>query len=696
MMAGVMLYGAAVALLIGLAGLAAEHIAARRFWPRRGIWIATLILSLGLPAVMVLRPRPALVMPRAAVAVLPTGSSVEPERLDRTNTPAREARLPPGPARRMIWPPLPSLDKILRSTWIATSGGLLVFYGLSWTRLLRAQRHWRRETLGGQEVWVTSNLGPAVFGYFTPRVLLPQWAFDAPATSRALILSHEREHIIARDPWLLLLALAIVAAAPWSLPLWWQLRRLRFAIEVDCDARVLSRGADLRTYGEVLLAVGHRGIISSMGVMALTEMISDLERRIRIMTERHRKPGWALPGAFFGLSFAFIAAASALTAPSVTGDPVLRKPPPEDGNIYLEWAEAAARAKFPELFQGKFAGSVEVMVGLDRNGAILGVEKRQLPAGPIPLSHLFDDRNFRSATRYGGHGGRGWAHAHGLEGHDIVPGFPKLLAWFGPRNTNKLYLSFDVIYAWPRRGDDPSYEFYRTLVDEIYAPEAPNAQEEALNRAILARYFPDVWQKGMQQYPYPKSLWVLLDRHGNIWGAGRVLYPNPELLLQEIEGRYPGITTGETAGAEVDTDTGHSAWVRFVWLGPDSPVTDLTGVDTAKRADVVIDATASRDGIARATLGFAARFNEPSVADSAGLGRVQVTAIAVDANNVELHLRIPSSRSAVSVPTVSGGPPASFTVRVEYGHTAVVDVDDINQQPWTIVLHPQRLEPVQR
>jgi hypothetical protein len=159
----------------------------------------------------------------------------------------------------VIWPVLPSLDKILRSIWIATSAGLLLFYGLSWTRLRNAQRCWRRETLNGQEVWVTSNPGPAVFGYITPRVLMPQWAFDAPATSRALILSHELEHIAARDPWLLLLALAIVAAAPWSPPLWWQLRRLRFAIEVDCDARVLSRGADVGTYGEVLLAVGQQG-----------------------------------------------------------------------------------------------------------------------------------------------------------------------------------------------------------------------------------------------------------------------------------------------------------------------------------------------------------------------------------------------------------------------------------------------------
>jgi hypothetical protein len=33
--------------------------------------------------------------------------------------------------------------------------------------------------------------------------------------------------------------------------LWWQLRRLRHAIEVDCDARVLMAGHNMTTYGAI-------------------------------------------------------------------------------------------------------------------------------------------------------------------------------------------------------------------------------------------------------------------------------------------------------------------------------------------------------------------------------------------------------------------------------------------------------------
>ncbi|MBV8806499.1 MAG: hypothetical protein JO042_15690, partial [Sinobacteraceae bacterium] len=50
MLTDIMLYGAATTLLIGLAGLAVERIAAQLSWPRRGVWLATLILSLAFPA----------------------------------------------------------------------------------------------------------------------------------------------------------------------------------------------------------------------------------------------------------------------------------------------------------------------------------------------------------------------------------------------------------------------------------------------------------------------------------------------------------------------------------------------------------------------------------------------------------------------------------------------------------------------
>ncbi|UUZ46788.1 hypothetical protein LP420_23520 [Massilia sp. B-10] len=70
--------------------------------------------------------------------------------------------------------------------------------------------------------------------------MLPLWLTQSQAQQQALVMAHESSHMAARDPQLLGLALLVLVAMPWNLPMWWQLRRLRHAIEVDCDARVLA------------------------------------------------------------------------------------------------------------------------------------------------------------------------------------------------------------------------------------------------------------------------------------------------------------------------------------------------------------------------------------------------------------------------------------------------------------------------
>jgi TonB family protein len=99
------------------------------------------------------------------------------------------------------------------------------------------------------------------------------------------MLLHEGEHVRAGDTRLVLAGLLLLAAAPWNIPLWWQFRRLREAIELDCDARVLKRAPDARRYGSLLLEVGRRRTVPVM-VVALADPPSFLERRIRLITTR--------------------------------------------------------------------------------------------------------------------------------------------------------------------------------------------------------------------------------------------------------------------------------------------------------------------------------------------------------------------------------------------------------------------------
>jgi bla regulator protein blaR1 len=87
---------------------------------------------------------------------------------------------------------------------------------------------------------------------------------------RAFVLRHALEHIAARDPLLLMGALVAAALMPWNILLWWQLRRLRRAIEIDCNARVLSTSPDVSTYGdEMLRQVSRRCRRMPLGVAVL-------------------------------------------------------------------------------------------------------------------------------------------------------------------------------------------------------------------------------------------------------------------------------------------------------------------------------------------------------------------------------------------------------------------------------------------
>jgi beta-lactamase regulating signal transducer with metallopeptidase domain len=280
MIASLMLYGLVVAAIMGLAALAAERGLAALKWPRRMVWMLALVASLVLPAAMVSanRAQPA---PQAATGRADfQGSAV---------TPVPDSRPLAIPAlslaiRQPTWPAEPNLDGILEAGWLASSLGILAIYAAGWVRLRRAAQQWTNARIDGAAVSVADRLGPAVVGFLKPGIVLPRWLLGAPSATRAMVVAHERAHIAARDPLLVLAALLLVAVAPWNLPLLWQLRRLRFAIEVDCDARVLGAGIAPSAYGAMLLAVGQRNVRTPMAAIALIEPASALERRIRVMT----------------------------------------------------------------------------------------------------------------------------------------------------------------------------------------------------------------------------------------------------------------------------------------------------------------------------------------------------------------------------------------------------------------------------
>lgn len=168
-------------------------------------------------------------------------------------------------------------------------------------------------------VLVSASAGPAVVGVLHPEIVLPEWVLALEEERRRLVVEHEVEHLRAGDSPLLLASLLVLVLCPWNPALWWQVRRLRLAVEVDCDARVLRRRPDARNYGALLLEVGRMASRRQLLATAFSKPHSFLERRIRMITRsdpRHRFRTAA------GLALAALGAplaACALTPPEAPG-----------------------------------------------------------------------------------------------------------------------------------------------------------------------------------------------------------------------------------------------------------------------------------------------------------------------------------------------------------------------------------------
>jgi bla regulator protein blaR1 len=306
-----MAYVLLVSALLSAGAYAAERAFRARKRSTRWIWAVAIAASVAIPLVVssvtVEIPRIGSAAP-AAPMVIPLRSVMSPA-------------LAPGQWVSDIGgaeASLPRADSFLLNAWPYTSGALIAGLFVSCVLLAIRRRRWRTAELLGARVYVAQGLGPAVVGFLSPRIVMPPWVLDSPRATQAMVLAHEQQHIAARDPQLLAAALLVLVIMPWNLPLWWQLRRLRHAIEVDCDGRVLAQGGDAVTYGECLLDVGTRLSSSPAAVAAMSESRSLLEQRIRIMMTVPQSWRRASMLAALASSVAFVAVAAQVSPPNST------------------------------------------------------------------------------------------------------------------------------------------------------------------------------------------------------------------------------------------------------------------------------------------------------------------------------------------------------------------------------------------
>src|SRR5262245_22000176 len=205
-----MAYAIAVGVLAIAASLALEHLFGIWSLPRRGVWIAAMLVTCLVPLYLSTRT-PQRALRRTAIA------REVPVAARGTALPRVAPRLP---WRNKVYRWSNRLDRKTRIAWGIASTIVALVFATACASMLRRRRDWREGVLHGHRVWFTDNIGPAVVGFVRPRIVIPEWALSLPMRERRLMLEHEVEHVRASDPSLLLLTGVVLVLFPWNAALW--------------------------------------------------------------------------------------------------------------------------------------------------------------------------------------------------------------------------------------------------------------------------------------------------------------------------------------------------------------------------------------------------------------------------------------------------------------------------------------------
>jgi hypothetical protein len=429
----------------------------------------------------------------------------------------------------------------------------LATLAIGWLQLRRRLRCAVQGEIAGVSVTVSRDIGPAVVGIVRSRIVIPQWLLQQDAATQRIVLTHEREHLRAQDIRVLGGALLLAALIPWNLPVWWQLRRLRFAMEVDCDARVLRGGQSRSTYSAVLLNVATRLVPLRAAAAGLSESGSSLEKRIRIMHSPIRTRWRALAALLGTCSVALIAAAANVSAPPA---PALTSGESEDGLPLLPtpvvaWKEDQAdlaRAVgyfYPQLLTTKQDGWPYVWAVVNERGEVSQIEMNVRPTW---------DREDEFARTWQSFQQRAGVVESQVR-QELVLQLP-----IGPN-----YSAVAWVMQLGAVAQDPAAPTFTVAPRQARAMEARMLATADAQRRVIEHFDPAALSEGV---PTGQELWFLIDADGRALRAGRrTTITDPQVARLVMKEMFPQMSVGYvTRGTVVKDTTGKRVPVSWQWL----------------------------------------------------------------------------------------------------------------------------------
>lgn len=270
-----MIYCVIAAALLAVAARASEWIARLVGVPVRWCWAAAMAMLVTLAVVAPLRRSNVVELPQIPGAIA-----------------LRAEAIPLQSSIDAVSRGLPTSSVVVAAIgWgLATAAMLFVILAVH-ARLRRVRHVWPLAELHGARVRVAPDVGPVVIGFRLPEIVVPRWLLARTHEEQRLIVTHEAEHVRAKDTVLLGAGLITVALMPWNPFVWYMYSRLRLAVELDCDARVLRGGTTVESYGSLLIDVASQAVPMRFGVAAVANNTSHLHQRIVAM--KHIVPRYA-------------------------------------------------------------------------------------------------------------------------------------------------------------------------------------------------------------------------------------------------------------------------------------------------------------------------------------------------------------------------------------------------------------------
>jgi BlaR1 peptidase M56 len=543
MIAAWLAYALVIALLVSIAALAVERIARLRHLQGRWIWVAALLLSVTLP--MLFGWHSALTAQRPAVTLAALAAREQPPVYELSPI-AWVGGHAPVVAHRV------ALDTWLLTGWSALSALALATLAMGWMQIRRRLRSSVSGELHGVNVIVADDIGPAVVGIVRPRIVIPRWLLQQDAATQKVVLEHENEHLRAQDVRVLGGALLVAVLMPWNLPIWWQLRRLRFAMEVDCDARVVRGGQSRSTYSAVLLNVATRLLPLRAAAAGLAESGSSLEKRIRIMHAPLRAR-WRVLAALLGTcGIALIAVAANVNAPPV---PTLTTGESEDGLPLLptpvtEWKEdeaLLARAVghfYPQLLTTPQDGRTYVWAVVNERGEVSQIDMTLRPTW---------DREDVFARNWQAYLERAGVSEREVR-QELVLQIP-----IGPNYAAVAWVMQPGVLA-----QDPAAPKFTVAPRQAQAMEARMLATVEAQRRVIEHFDTAALSEGV---PKGQELWFLIDPDGKVLRAGRrTTITDPQAARLAMKKMFPELSVGYvTRGTVVKDASGQRVPVSWQW-----------------------------------------------------------------------------------------------------------------------------------